>query len=116
MYLNYRQADNKLFLLVYISLIILSIKKAFYANIVSIILIEKDLSRFLITYTWSIDIFLKLVLDQLLLYRSYDYKIVFESDKKELIYSLLYKISIKELEAIKQYLFENLDKGFIKTN
>jgi hypothetical protein len=74
------------------------------------------LSRFLTTYTWFTDIFLKLALDQFLLYRSYDHKIVLESDKKELTYSPLYKISIKELEATKQYLLKNLDKGFIKTS
>jgi hypothetical protein len=56
------------------------------------------------------------VLDQLLLHRSYDYKIILESDKKELIYSPLYKINTKELETIKQYLLKNLDKGFIETN
>jgi hypothetical protein len=47
------------------------------------------------------DILLKLILNQFLLYRSYDYKIILESDKKELIYSPLYKISTKKLEAMK---------------
>jgi hypothetical protein len=28
-------------------------------------------------------------------------------------YCLLYKMSLKELEAAKQYIQENLDKGFI---
>jgi hypothetical protein len=74
------------------------------------------LSCLLITYTRFIDIFLKLTLDQFLLYQLYDYKIILESDKKELTYSPLYKISTKELEATKQYLLENLDKGFIETN
>jgi hypothetical protein len=56
------------------------------------------------------------VLDQFLLYRSYDYKIILKSDKKELTYSLLYKISAKKLETIKQYPFENLYKSFVKTS
>jgi hypothetical protein len=50
------------------------------------------------------------------IYRPYDYKIVLESDEKEFIYSPLYKISAKELEATKQYLFESLDKSFIKAS
>jgi hypothetical protein len=56
------------------------------------------------------------VLDQFLLYRSYDHKIVLESDKKEFIYSLLYKINAKELKTTKQYLLKNLDKGFIEVS
>jgi hypothetical protein len=59
---------------------------------------------FLIIYTRFIDIFSKLMSDQFLLYRPYDYKIILESDKKELIYSLLYKINTKKLETTKQYL------------
>jgi hypothetical protein len=41
------------------------------------------------------------MLDQFLLYRSYNHKIVFESDENKLTYSLLYKINTKELEATK---------------
>jgi hypothetical protein len=62
------------------------------------------------------DIFSKLILDQFLLYRPYDYKIILELDEKEFIYSPLYKISIKKLETTKQYLLKNLNKSFIKTN
>jgi hypothetical protein len=117
MYLNCRQADNELFSTSLYELdCIINKKKATYSNIVSIVLIKEDLSRFPTTYTWFIDIFSKLVLDQFLLYRSYDYKIVLESNKKELTYSPLYKISAKELEATKQYLLENLDKGFIEAS
>jgi hypothetical protein len=64
MYLNYRQADNKLFSTSLYELdCIIKEKKATYSNIISIILIEEDLSRFLITYTRFIDIFSKLALD-----------------------------------------------------
>jgi hypothetical protein len=83
---------------------------------VFIALIKENPSCFLIIYTWFIDIFSKHILNQLLLYRPYDYKIVPESDKKELTYSPLYKISAENLETTKQYLLENLDKGFIKTS
>jgi hypothetical protein len=41
------------------------------------------------------------MLDQFLLYRLYNYKFILESDKKERIYSPLYKISVKELKSTK---------------
>jgi hypothetical protein len=64
MYLNYKQADNKfIFTNLYELNCIINKKKATYANIISIILIEKNLSCFLIIYTWFIDIFSKLILD-----------------------------------------------------
>jgi hypothetical protein len=117
MHLNYRQADNKLFSTSLYELdYIINKKKTTHSNTISIVLIKENLSRLLIIYTRFIDIFSKLILDQLLLYRSYDYKIILESDKKEPIYSLLYKISAKKLEAMKQYLLENLDKSFIKAS
>jgi hypothetical protein len=117
MHLNYRQADNKLFSTSLYELdYIINKKKKTHSNTISIVLIKENLSRLLIIYTRFIDIFSKLILDQLLLYRSYDYKIILESDKKEPIYSLLYKISAKKLEAMKQYLLENLDKSFIKAS
>jgi hypothetical protein len=81
-----------------------------------IIIIIKNLSCLLIIYIWFMDIFSKLVLDQFLLYRPYDYKIILELDKKKFIYSLLYKINTKKLETTKQYLLENPDKGFINTS
>jgi hypothetical protein len=46
------------------------------------------------------------------LYYLYDYKIYLESDVL-LGYSLLYNQSINELYIIKQYLVNNLEKGFI---
>ncbi len=46
-------------------------------------------------------------------HRSYDYEITLEKDN-DLGYSPLYKITASELETIKQYLLDNLEKGFIK--
>ncbi len=42
----------------------------------------------------------------------YNYKIILEA-KNNLRYSPLYKIIAKELETTKQYLVNNLNKGFI---
>ena len=50
--------------------------------------------------------------DKLLPYRSYDHKIVLEGENT-LGYSPLYKMTTKELEIVKQYLVDNLHKGFI---
>jgi hypothetical protein len=44
--------------------------------------------------------------------RPYDYKIKLMTESSTR-YCLLYKMSLKELEAAKQYIQENLDKGFI---
>jgi hypothetical protein len=63
-------------------------------------------------YIEFLDVFSKEVSDQLAPYRSYNYKIVLESENT-LGFSPLYKISIKELETLKRYLIENLDKEFI---
>jgi hypothetical protein len=63
-YLNYKQANNKLFFTSLYELdYIINKKKATYLNIISIILIKENLSCFLIIYTWFINIFLKLMLD-----------------------------------------------------
>jgi hypothetical protein len=60
-------------------------------------------------------IFSKKESDLLPPYRSYDYKIELESDsEKSLKYNSLYKISVEELEIVKEYLTDNLSKGFIK--
>jgi hypothetical protein len=45
-------------------------------------------------------------------HRSYDHKIVLEAENN-LGYSPLYKMTAKELETTKQYLVDNLNKGFI---
>jgi hypothetical protein len=55
----------------------------------------------------------KVAFDQLPPYRLYDYKIQLEADYN-LGFHLLYKQTAKELLATKQYLLENLGKGFIK--
>lgn len=48
-------------------------------------------------------------------HRPHDHKIVLEPGaEKELTYSPLYKMSLTELEVVKQYLIDNLDKGFIE--
>jgi hypothetical protein len=102
MHLNCKQADNKFFSISLYKLdCIINKKKATYLNTVFIVSIEEDLSRFLIIYIRFIDVFLKLALDQFLLYRLYDHKIVLELNEKKFIYSLLYKISTKKLEAMK---------------
>ncbi len=50
--------------------------------------------------------------DKLPPYCSYDHKIVLEGENT-LGYSLLYKMTTEELEIVKQYLIDNLYKGFI---
>jgi hypothetical protein len=48
-------------------------------------------------------------------HRLYDHKIQLEADgASSLCYSPLYKISAKELETVKEYLTDNLAKGFIE--
>ena len=46
-------------------------------------------------------------------HRYYDYKVELEN-LHDLGYSLLYKITSEELLAVKEYISENLYKGFIK--
>ena len=53
-----------------------------------------------------------MALDQLLPYWLYDYKIQLEADNN-LGFHLLFKQSLEELLATKQYIVENLRKGFI---
>ncbi|EKD20176.1 polymerase [Drepanopeziza brunnea f. sp. 'multigermtubi' MB_m1] len=60
-------------------------------------------------------VFFKAASNVLALYKPYDYKIeLFEKGKKALRYLLLYKMSILELELIKAYFIDNLNKGFIE--
>ena len=48
-------------------------------------------------------------------HRAYDHKIELEGDgEKALKYSPLYKMSGDELEAVKAYIVDNLEKGFIE--
>jgi hypothetical protein len=53
--------------------------------------------------------------DKLPPHRLYDYKIELK-DNNTLRYSLLYKITMAELETVKKYLINNLNKGFIKAS
>ena len=61
------------------------------------------------------DIASKNTSDILLLYRLYNYKIELEGET-ELTTNPLYKIILEEFEVIKQYLIDNLDKGFIEAS
>ena|ERR1700722_360986 len=58
------------------------------------------------------DVFSKSALDTLPLHWKYDLKINLEKDSS-LSYSLLYQLSVEELQACKQYFIDNLNKGFI---
>lgn len=62
-----------------------------------------------------LDMFSKVVSDRLPPHRSYDHRIQLESENT-LGYSPLWHQSTDELKAIKQYLLENLDKGFIEAS
>ena len=57
--------------------------------------------------------FLKQDSDKLPLYRSYDYKIKLVGDVSLGYYPLYHQI-MEKLQTLKEYLRENLDKGFIK--
>src|SRR5208282_4967836 len=67
------------------------------------------------TYRDYIDAFSKLASNQLPPHRSYDYKIQLEADHS-LGFHPLYKQTAEELLATKQYLVENLGKGFLETS
>jgi tyrosyl-tRNA synthetase len=59
--------------------------------------------------------FFKSKSDKLSLYQLYNYKIKLKGDNI-FRYSLLYKITTAELKTIKEYLINNLNKGFIKAS
>jgi hypothetical protein len=59
--------------------------------------------------------FFKSKSNKLSLHRLYNHKIKLKGDHT-LRYSLLYKITTAELETVKKYLINNLDKGFIKAS
>ena len=62
---------------------------------------------------WA-DVFSKAASDKLAPHRPYDHKIeLTEGGQDRLRYSPLYKQSLEELEATREYLKDNLDKGFI---
>jgi transposase InsO family protein len=59
------------------------------------------------------DVFSKTESDKLPIHREYDHKIVLESPLPS-SYSPLYRQSTEELQVLKQYILDNLDKGFIE--
>jgi hypothetical protein len=61
------------------------------------------------------DIFSKAASDQLVPYQLYNYKIQLERENN-LTFSPLYNYNLEELQAIKKYIVENLQKGFIAPN
>jgi hypothetical protein len=71
--------------------------------------VEQELPAVFAEYT---DVFSKKASDELPPHRPYDHKIQLETDNT-LGYSPLYNQSVKELQAVKKYLEENLQKGFI---
>ena len=75
---------------------------------------KEDLSKALVVYPNYLDIFLKAVLDTLPPHWLYNHKIVLKKPEHNLGFSPLYKITTKELQIVKQYLLNNLAKGFIK--
>jgi hypothetical protein len=60
-------------------------------------------------------VFFKSKSDKLSLHWLYSYKIKLKGDNT-LRYSLLYKITTAKLKTVKEYLINNLDKGFIKAS
>jgi hypothetical protein len=60
-------------------------------------------------------VFSKSKSDKLPPHQLYNHKIELKSDNT-LRYSLLYKITTAELETVKEYLIDNLDKGFIEAS
>jgi hypothetical protein len=76
-------------------------------------LIEEELAQVPEAYHDFINIFFKTASDLLSSHRSYDHKIILEKENI-LIYNPLYKMFLKELEILKQYLINNLEKGFIE--
>jgi hypothetical protein len=63
-------------------------------------------------------VFLKKALNQLLLYCTHNYKIQLKNadSLNNIGYSSLYYYLAVKLEEVKQYITENLDKGFINTS
>lgn len=64
------------------------------------------------------DVFSKVVSDRLADRRAYDHAIDLEEGKKpeDLGYSALYKMSLRELETCREYITDNLRKGFIESS
>jgi hypothetical protein len=60
-------------------------------------------------------VFSKSKSDKLSPHQLYNHKIELEGDNT-LEYSLLYKMTTAELKTVKEYLINNLNKGFIKAS
>ena len=60
------------------------------------------------------DAFSKKAADTLPQSQLFDYKLYFDRPKPLILSAYLYKISTQELEKIREYLVENLRKGFIR--
>ena len=73
-------------------------------------LVEKLLFK---EYSDLKDVFLKAALDILALHQKYNLKIKLEKDT-DLGFSPLCHLSLEELQTCKQYLVNNLNKGFIE--
>jgi hypothetical protein len=71
--------------------------------------------RLLVYYSDYKDVFSKAVSDQLVPYRLYNYKIQLEG-KNNLGFSLLYNYNLEDLQTIKKYITDNLQKGFIASS
>jgi hypothetical protein len=73
---------------------------------------ELVICRLLAEYQDLPDIFSQADSDKLPLYCTIDHKIFLEQENS-LRFSLLYHMSLAELQTVKQYLLDNLNKGFI---
>ncbi len=77
---------------------------------------EDEFARLPVRYQEYQDVASKAESNKLSPHRPYDHQIELENraSTSDLKFYLLYRISAKELEVVKKYLVENLDKGFIK--
>ena len=77
---------------------------------------EQELLRQLPAYLRNhVDVFSKAASDMLPPHRAYDHRIQLEAENT-IGYHPLYRQSTEELKATKQYLLDNLDKGFIEAS
>ena len=121
MHYNLRPADNEVFttsLYEIDQLITDHEEKRAKVEIIEVDVAEEDwdkaVRKLLPPEYWDYtDVFSKAESDKLPPHRPYDHKIDLESSNT-LGYSPLYKMSLVELEVVKQYLIDNLNKGFIE--
>ncbi len=79
---------------------------------------EDEFARLPARYQEYRDVASKTESDKLAPHRSYDHRIELEKDAStsDLKFHPLYRMSSEELEVVKKYLVENLDKGFIESS